>query len=600
MREKEGKMQRYSDEIIEEVRQTNDIVDVISQYVHLKRSGRNYFGLCPFHNEKSPSFSVSPDKQIFHCFGCGVGGNVYTFLTKIEGINFVEAIQTLAERANIQLPTLESNGDSAKELLKAKVYKINEFTANYYHQNLYQASSKIAQEYIKKRKLTNETLQSFQIGFSGKFDELYQELKKQGFEETEILESGLVNKNDRGQYIDRYRNRLMFPICDARGRVIAFGGRVLDDSKPKYINSPENVVYSKGRNLFGLNVAKKGNTKELLIVEGYMDVISLHQRGITNVVAPLGTALTQQQGWLLRKSTEKMILSFDSDEAGIMAKMRALDILQDMGCDIRILQMEGAKDPDEYIIKYGNSRFRNLVEKALSVIEFKVKVLKQKLNLESVNDKIKFLNEIAKLIAKVENTMEREVYIEKIAKEYDISKEAIYAEVNKLTYAGAKSEKILEKVKPVISHKKTEENQISQAIKKRENTIISILLTGDINIFRVMRLSIKIEDFKDPINQEIAKKLYEELEKGNSNINSVIDTLGEEEQNHITEIMADDYEIEDVEKAIDDILQSYEKDKLNSRKYEVVKLLEGNLETNQKKELEKELNEIIIRLDKMK
>ncbi len=600
MREKEGKMQRYSDEIIEEVRQTNDIVDIISQYVHLKRSGRNYFGLCPFHNEKSPSFSVSPDKQIFHCFGCGVGGNVYTFLTKIEGINFVEAIQTLAERANIQLPTLESNGDSAKELLKAKVYKINEFTANYYHQNLYQASSKIAQEYIKKRKLTNETLQSFQIGFSGKFDELYQELKKQGFEETEILESGLVNKNDRGQYIDRYRNRLMFPICDARGRVIAFGGRVLDDSKPKYINSPENVVYSKGRNLFGLNVAKKGNTKELLIVEGYMDVISLHQRGITNVVAPLGTALTQQQGWLLRKSTEKMILSFDSDEAGIMAKMRALDILQDMGCDIRILQMEGAKDPDEYIIKYGNSRFRNLVEKALSVIEFKVKVLKQKLNLESVNDKIKFLNEIAKLIAKVENTMEREVYIEKIAKEYDISKEAIYAEVNKLTYAGAKSEKILEKVKPVISHKKTEENQISQAIKKRENTIISILLTGDINIFRVMRQNIKIEDFKDPINQEIAKKLYEELEKGNSNINSVIDTLGEEEQNHITEIMADDYEIEDVEKAIDDILQSYEKDKLNSRKYEVVKLLEGNLETNQKKELEKELNEIIIRLAKMK
>ncbi len=600
MREKEGKMQRYSDEIIEEVRQTNDIVDIISQYVHLKRSGRNYFGLCPFHNEKSPSFSVSPDKQIFHCFGCGVGGNVYTFLTKIEGINFVEAIQTLAERANIQLPTLESNGDSAKELLKAKVYKINEFTANYYHQNLYQASSKIAQEYIKKRKLTNETLQSFQIGFSGKFDELYQELKKQGFEETEILESGLVNKNDRGQYIDRYRNRLMFPICDARGRVIAFGGRVLDDSKPKYINSPENVVYSKGRNLFGLNVAKKGNTKELLIVEGYMDVISLHQRGITNVVAPLGTALTQQQGWLLRKSTEKMILSFDSDEAGIMAKMRALDILQDMGCDIRILQMEGAKDPDEYIIKYGNSRFRNLVEKALSVIEFKVKVLKQKLNLESVNDKIKFLNEIAKLIAKVENTMEREVYIEKIAKEYDISKEAIYAEVNKLTYAGAKSEKILEKVKPVISHKKTEENQISQAIKKRENTIISILLTGDINIFRVMRQNIKIEDFKDPINQEIAKKLYEELEKGNSNINSVIDTLGEEEQNHITEIMADDYEIEDVEKAIDDILQSYEKDKLNKRKFEILELIEKNLEANQKKELEKELNEIIIRLAKMK
>lgn len=593
-------MQRYSDEIIDEVRQTNDIVDIISQYVHLKRSGRNFFGLCPFHNEKSPSFSVSPDKQIFHCFGCGVGGNVFTFLTKIEGINFVEAVQTLAERSNIQLPSIESNADASRELLKSKVYKVNEFTANYYHQNLYKPESKIAQDYIKQRKLSNETLKSFQIGFSGKFDELYQELKKQGFEETEILESGLVNRNEKGQYIDRYRNRLMFPICDARGKVIAFGGRVLDDSKPKYINSPENVVYSKGRNLFGLNVAKKGDIKQILIVEGYMDVISLHQRGITNVVAPLGTALTQQQGWLLRKNSEKIILSFDSDEAGLTAKIRALDILQDMGCDIRILQMEGAKDPDEYIIKYGNSRFNNLVEKAQSVIEFKVKVLKQNLNLDNVNDKIKFLNEIAKLIAKVDNTIEREVYLEKIAKEYDISKEAIYAEVNKLIYHGNKSEKILDKAKPVINYKKSKENEISQAVKKRENTVISILLTGDNNIFQIIKQNIKVEDFKDFTNQEIVKKLYEEFEKGNSNINNIIDILGEEEQNHITEIMADDYEINNVEKAIDDIMKSYEKDKLNSRKFEIIELLEENLETNQKKELEKELNEIMIRLVKIK
>ena len=288
IKESEEKMPRYSDEIIEEVRQNNDIVDIISQYVHLKRSGRNFFGLCPFHNEKSPSFSVSPDKQIFHCFGCGVGGNVFTFLIKIEGINFVEAVQTLAERSNIQLPTLENNTDSSKEELKAKVFKVNEFTAQYYHENLYKPESKIAQEYIKQRKLSNETLKSFRLGFSGKFDELCQALKKEGFQEPEILESGLVNRNDNGRYIDRYRNRLMFPICDARGRVIAFGGRVLDDSKPKYINSPENIVYSKGRNLFGLNVAKKGDIrKRILIVEGYMDVISLHQRGITNVVAPL-------------------------------------------------------------------------------------------------------------------------------------------------------------------------------------------------------------------------------------------------------------------------------------------------------------------------
>ncbi len=594
-------MPRYSDEIIDEVRQTNDIVDIISQYVRLKRSGRNFFGLCPFHNEKSPSFSVSPDKQIFHCFGCGVGGNVFTFLTKIEGISFVEAVQNLAERSNIQLPTIENKGDAAKEELKAKVYKVNEFAANYYHENLYKPESKIAQEYIKKRKLTNETLKSFQIGFSGKFDELYKALTEQGFKETEILESGLVNKNDNGKFIDRYRNRLMFPICDVRGRVIAFGGRVLDDSKPKYINSPENIVYSKGRHLFGLNVAKKNDIKKILIVEGYMDVISLHQRGITNVVASLGTALTQQQGWLLRKNSEQIILSFDSDEAGLTAKMRALDILQNMGCDIRILQMEGAKDPDEFIIKYGNARFQTLIEKALSVIEFKVKNLKKDLDLNNVNDKIKFLNEIAKLISKIDNTIEKEIYIEKIAKSYDISKEAIYAEVNKLSYSSSKSEKFLEKNKPVIKHQKIQQEIVPEAINRRENTVLAILLMGDLNIFQVIKQNIKIEDFKVEINKKIIQKLYEEFEKGNSNINGILDDLDEEEQNHITMIMADDYEIQDIEKAIDDIIQNYEKEKINVRKFEILEELEKeNISQEEKKLLEKELNDIIIKLAKIK
>ena len=595
-------MARYSDEVIDEIRQSNDIVDVISQYVRLKRSGRNYFGLCPFHNEKSPSFSVSPDKQIFHCFGCGVGGNVFTFLMKIEGISFIEAIQNLAERANIVLPKLENNEESGKEELKAKVYKVNESAAEYYHKNLYLPTAKIAQEYVKKRRLSNETLKSFRIGFSGKFDELYKELKKQGFAETEILESGLVNKNDRGQYIDRYRNRLMFPICDVRGRVIAFGGRVLDDSKPKYINSPENVVYSKGRHLFGLNVAKKGQgvLKKILIVEGYMDVISLHQRGITNVVAPLGTALTQQQGWLLRKNAEQIILSFDSDEAGLNAKIRALDILQNMGCDLRVLNMEGAKDPDEYIVKFGNARFTNLIEKALSVVEFKVKILKDKLNLENVNDKIKFLNEIAKIISKIDNNMEREVYIDRISKEYDISKEAIYSEVNKLTYSNKSDEKVLEKKKPVLVHKNENTVQISEAVRRRENTVLSILLTENVNFFEVIKQNMKPDDFKDEINKKIAKKLYEELEKGNSNINAILDEMTEEEQNHITEIMAMDFEIEDMEKAIDDIMQSYEKEKLNQRKLEIIELLEKQAEEEQKKELEKELNSIIIKLVKLR
>ena len=270
-----------------------------------------------------------------------------------------------------------------------------------------------------------------------------------------------------------------------------------------------------------------------------------------------------------------------------------------MGLDLRVLQMEGAKDPDEYILKYGNVRFQALVDKALSVIEFKVKVLKKDLNLENINDKIKFLNEIAKLISNVDNNIEREVYIEKIAKEYDISKEAIYAEVNKLTYKNIKSEKILEKSKPIITHRKEEKKEVSQTIKRRENTIISILLTGDLSIYEIIKQNIKPEDFQDEVNANIAKKLYEEFEKGNSNINGIIDELEQEEQNQITMIMADDYEIDDLEKAIDDLIQTYQREKLNNRKFEILELLETT-DSNQKKELEKELSDIIIRLAKIK
>ena len=596
-------MVRYSDEIIEEVRQNNDIVDIISQYVHLTRKGRNYFGLCPFHNEKSPSFSVSPDRQIFHCFGCGVGGNVYTFLMKIEGITFREALEQLAEKANIQLPTLENSADTAREELKAKVYKVNEFTAEFYHQNLYKPVAKIAQEYVKKRRMNNETLEAYKIGYSGKFDELYKALKAQGFGEKEILESGLVNKNDNGTYIDRYRNRLMFPICDARGKVIAFGGRVLDDSKPKYINSPENVVYSKGRHLFGLNVAKKDSAKKILIVEGYMDVISLHQRGITNVVGSLGTALTEQQGWLLRRTTEQVILGFDADGAGQTAIARSMEILQKMGCDMRVLQIEGAKDPDEFIVKFGEGRFKLAIDNAISLVEFKVKNLKKDFNLENTGDKIKFLNEIAKILSKVENTMEREIYIEKIAKGYNISKEAIYAEVNKLIYVGTKEDKISQnknrEIRSVTREQKNNDN-IGEDLKRRENTIIALLLDANTNIFQKIKEHIKPEDFKDETNRKIAEQLYIELDKSETNINKLIDTFDEETQNHITMVMATDYEIENIDKAVDDILSKYEREKLDNRKQEILRQLEIEQDNEKKSQLGKELSNIIIALAKIK
>ena len=602
---------RYSDEIIEEVRQNNDVVDIISQYVHLTRKGRNYFGLCPFHSEKSPSFSVSPDRQIFHCFGCGVGGNVYTFLMKIEGITFKESLEQLAERANIQLPTYENSADAAKDELKAKVYKVNEFAAEFYHQNLYKPVAKIGQEYVKKRKMNRETLEAYRIGFSGKFDELYKALKAQGFGEKEILESGLVNKNANGTYIDRYRERLMFPICDARGKVIAFGGRILDDSKikdpkfpqPKYINSPENVVYSKGRHLFGLNVAKKESAKKLLIVEGYMDVISLHQRGITNVVGALGTALTEQQGWLLRKSTEQVILGFDADGAGQTAIERSMKILQKMGCDMRVLQIEGAKDPDEYIVKFGEGRFRLAMDNAISLVEFTVKNLKKDLNLDNTSDKIKFLNEIAKILSKVENTMEREIYIEKIAKGYNISKEAIYAQINKNEYSNNKGAKILESSsirKPTI---KRQEKEINPELEKRENIIISLLIDGGEEVYNRIKNIINPNDFKSEANQKIMRRLYEEFEKGNSNINSLVDMFADDEQvvNALTGIMADDYEIEDNKKALDDVINNYQKEKLMARRNEIIQSLNNaNLDKEKASELEKELHTLIIKLAQIK
>lgn len=596
-------MIRYSDEIIDEVRQSSDIVSIISQYVALKRKGRNYFGVCPFHNEKSPSFSVSPDKQIFHCFGCGVGGNVYTFLTKIEGIGFKEAVEMLAEKQNIQLPTLENSGDSALEELKAKVLKVNEFTADFYHKNLYQATAKPAQEYVKQRKLNNETLKTYKIGYSGKFDELYRALKQNGFNDKEIVESGLVKKSQKGMYYDFYQNRLMIPICDVRGRVIAFGGRVLDDSKPKYMNSPETIVYSKGRHLFGLNVAKKYDTKKLLIVEGYMDTISLHQRGITNVVAALGTALTEQQGWLLRKSTEQIILGFDSDGAGQTAITRSIEIMQKMGCDTRILQMDGAKDPDEYIIKYGNLRFQNIMDNAISILEYKVKGLKQTLKPDNVQNKIKFLNEIAKELANVDNDMEKELYIEKFARDYDISKEAIYAQVNKIIYANSKASIVLEKPKPVFKPKTIEkEKVVDKATIKRENTIISLLIDTKNceNIYEKIKNIILPDDFKFELNKTIIIKLYEEYEKGNININSMMDFFSEEVQNHITMIMAYDFEIINPDKAIDDLLLVYEKEKLNNKKIDIINKLEEVTDENYRRELEKELSDIIMALVKIK
>lgn len=594
-------MVRYSDELIEEIRSSNDIVDTVSQYVQLKRKGRNFFGLCPFHKEKSPSFSVSPDKQIFHCFGCGVGGNVIHFISKIENLDFKDTMEFLADRAGIELPKTENEQFNQRQMLKDKVYKINEETARFYHDNLYKPTAKEAQNYVKERKLNNATLKNFLIGYSGTYNELYNHLKSKGFSDNEILASSLVNKNDRGQFIDRFRKRLMIPILDVRGKVIAFGGRVLDNSLPKYINSPENIVYSKGRNLFGLNVAKKGDLKKVVIVEGYMDAISLYQRGITNVVASLGTALTEAQGRLLRKYAEQIIISYDSDSAGQAATLRGLEILRNLGCDVRILQMEGAKDPDEYVIKYGTGRFNLLIDNAISLVEFKVKVLKNKFDLDNTNDKIKFLQEIAKVLSEVDSQIELEIYVEKIANEYSISKEAIYSEVNKIKYANTAKKEEPEKIirKKQISKK----SKVDDSIIKKENVVIYLLLNYPEKATEKIRSNLFESDFKYDINKKIINKLYELIDNKEKISSEVLNYFTDDDEitSHITMLMADDYEIGDVDKCIDDIINSYNKDRLIDRRNDIIQSLENDeLTKEEKASLEKELSSIVMKLARMK
>lgn len=596
-------MERYNDEILDEIRSRNDIVSTISQYMTLKRKGRNYFGLCPFHNEKSPSFSVSPDKQIFHCFGCGVGGDVINFVKKIENIGFLDSVRLLAEKSGIQLPNDISKAEEENIKLKNRVYKINELAAKFYHENLYKPTSKIAQDYIKKRKLNNATLKSFLMGYaSNSSNELLRFLKEQGFTEEELLASCLIGKSDRGYY-DKFRNRLMIPIRDERGRFIAFGGRVLDDSKPKYINSPENIVYSKGRNLFGLNVAREGvhgPLKRLLIVEGYMDAISLYQRGITNVVASLGTALTDSQGRLLRRNTEQVILGYDADGAGQQAIIRGMEILKSMDIDIRILQISGAKDPDEYVLKFGPEKMLKAMDEAISAIEFKIKVLRANLDLNNVNDKVKFLTKIAKILSNVDNNIEREVYIDRISKVYEISKNAIVSEVDKLLYRSLAGVTKFEKSNIVL--KDTQDSKIDVATRKREGMVVYLLVDYTKLSFDRIKSVVDLDLIKSEKNKKIIGILYEKIDLNNLPENIISLFEDEDDINYVSGILSYDFEISDVNKAIEDIEKVYYKEKLISLRNELILKLENNNDAEEAdiKEIENELTNVILELTKMK
>ncbi len=423
-------------EILDEIVARCDIVSVINEYVPLKRRGSNYQGLCPFHNEKTPSFSVSPSKQIFHCFGCGKGGNVFKFVMEIEGISFVEAAEKLAKRAGVKLPEKELTPQQRKVLEQRKRYQqINELAARYYHTVL--MKSKMGQpyrEYLKQRQISEDTIVKFRLGATPSgWDNLYREMKKRGITEQEMLDLGLISQTKKGTYVDRFRQRLIFPIGDEKGTVIAFGGRIIDkDSSPqKYLNSPDTPLFHKSRNLYGLHLARAGirNADQAIIVEGYMDVISCHQHGITNAVAPLGTAFTPEQGKLLMRNTYQVGISFDGDAAGTKATMRCLDILSDLGCNARVIQIPDNADPDEYLKKYGKEAFERLISASQELIMYKITKYMETTNTDTITGKMKVVSMLLPDLYKLQSAVARESAIREVSQKLQVSEKAIWDEL---------------------------------------------------------------------------------------------------------------------------------------------------------------------------
>lgn len=424
----------YPDEVIEEVRMKNDIVDVISGYVKLQKKGANYFGLCPFHNEKSPSFSVSPGKQMYYCFGCGAGGNVLTFVMEYENYTFQEALQSLADRAGVTLPKMEYSKEAREQAeLRARLLEVNKLAANYFYYQMKQPQGKMAYEYFHdKRKLTDETMLRFGLGYSNKTsDDLYRFLKEKGYDDGFLSQTGLVTIEERGGR-DKFWNRVMFPIMDVNNRVIGFGGRVMGDGEPKYLNSPETKLFDKSRNLYGLNYARTTREKYMLVCEGYLDVISMHQAGFTNAVASLGTAFTSQHAGVLKRYTDQVILTYDSDGAGIKAALRAIPILRDAGISARVLNMKPYKDPDEFIKNMGSEAFRERIAQAKNSFLFEIDVLKRNYQLEDPEQKTKFYQETAKKLLQFGEPLERDNYIQAVSREQMIKEEELRQLVNRL------------------------------------------------------------------------------------------------------------------------------------------------------------------------
>ena len=515
----------YSDDVIEEVRTRNDIVDVVSGYVKLQRKGSSYFGLCPFHNEKSPSFSVSPSKQMYYCFGCGAGGNVFTFLMEYENFTFPEAVKALADRAGMELPEAEYSEEAKQQRdLKTAVLEVNKMAAKYYYRLLRAPQGAKAMEYLKKRELSDETMRRFGLGYASQYsDELYRYLKQQGISDALLKESGLMTVNERQGIYDKFWNRVMFPIMDVNGKVIGFGGRVMGDAKPKYLNSPETIVFDKSRNLYGLHIARTSRKKYLIVCEGYMDVISLHQAGFTNAVASLGTALTSQHASILKRYTDEVILTYDSDEAGIKAALRAIPLLKTAGIATKVLHMEPYKDPDEFIKALGMEAFQDRIDHAQNSFMFELSVLEKSYDMKDPESKTRFFQAVAEKIAGFELEIERENYIEAVAGSYQISFEGMRKMVLNYLMQGVPTRR---EQRPV---KRQERQEKDSGILTSQRLILT-WLTEYPGLFATVKACVKPEDFSDPLYREVASMLYEQLEHGEHNPAKITNHFAEPER----------------------------------------------------------------------
>ena len=521
---------RYSDDIIEEVRSKNDIVDVVSQYVKLTRKGSSYFGLCPFHNEKTPSFSVTPGKQMYYCFGCGAGGNVFNFIMEYENFTFGEALKYLADRAGVELPRIEYSREvreKAKE--KSELLEINKQAAQYYYYQLRTEKGAAGYQYLSGRGLTEETMRSFGLGYSDKFsDGLYRYLKSKGYKDDRLRESGLFNVDERHGMYDKFWNRVIFPIMDVNNRVIGFGGRVMGDGKPKYLNSPETKIFDKSRNLYGLNVARKTRKNYIILCEGYMDVISMHQAGFTNAVASLGTALTSGHASLLKRYTQEVLLLYDSDEAGIRAALRGIPILREAGVNSRVVDLKPYKDPDEFIKNMGAEAFEDRLNRASDSFMFRVRVAEGEFPMEEPQGQNRFFERCAEMLLELKDELERNLYIDAIVKNYGgrygISSEDLRRRVNTLAMKGTPAEHRLQP-KTGSQEKKKKDTASAQAQKLMLTWLVSYP-----KVFDKVTQYLSPEDFTVPLYREVAEMLFEQKKEESVNPARLLNSFPDSEE----------------------------------------------------------------------